>query len=234
MENKSTIATAIIYLLALVGVLPAVIYGVQLVLGQPPTSLTQVVHSTAAPVVFAILFCLASLLCFLSASKEKLILLLPLLAMAILPIVTVRGVDNMPSGAVVAFNATAGCPKGWQLFAPAAGRVVVGANLLADKEGESIINEDSKGNLLTVRRLMDQGGSESHKLTLAELPPHNHHNGAYKYLLRKTGQGTYSGASDNTRNEPNLYTAAALKPAGNGKPHNNMPPFVALYYCQKN
>jgi hypothetical protein len=232
MNNKKIVATSILYIIALVGVLPAVIYGAKQLLGEDVTSISQFVHLTLAPIVFALLFVVAVFLCLMIADVKKIILLLPLLCMAILPVLMNKDADNMPSGAVVAFNRTEGCPKNWQVFLPAIGRTVLGAELLDD---ESIANENkvADGNGLSRRKLLEVGGTETHKLTIAEMPKHNHSNGAYRNLLRITGSGTYSGRYDETRNEPNLFSAAALKEMGENRPHNNMPPFVALYYCQK-
>lgn len=125
----------------------------------------------------------------------------------------VRGVPTIltPGGAVVAFELSQ-CPSGWTDFELAKGRFVVGVG---------------QGNNLTERTLLENGGTESHTLTVSELPPHRH-----------PGNVSYSGASAENFQTNSNYPLASWESqsgeTGGGLPHNNMPPFVALRYCRKN
>lgn len=78
----------------------------------------------------------------------------------------------------------------------------------------------------------DTGGSPNVTLTLSQIPAHNHDNGAYKWLLKMDGQAT-ADKTDNTANEPNLYSCGDIKPAGGGQAHENRPPYYALCYIMK-
>lgn len=114
----------------------------------------------------------------------------------------------VPSGAVVAFDLDA-CPNGWAVFAPAAGRTVIGVG---------------KGERLTARQLRETGGAEAHTLTVDEMPPHNH-GGIWG------GDGGKAGMNNNYAYHSQGHVQ--IKMEGGGKAHNNMQPFVALQYCKK-
>ncbi len=117
---------------------------------------------------------------------------------------------TIPAGFVAAFDRPAGCPTGWvDLGSELRGRTIVGA-----VRGSN----DTYG----FRRT---GGSETHTLTKDEMPNHQHSMGVF---IR--GEGGGSGYS---------YTRPAnghgdpTSAAGGGQPHNNMPPYIALYICKK-
>lgn len=80
-----------------------------------------------------------------------------------------------------------------------------------------------------------KGGEEKHTLTLAELPPHSHTvqvdgreataavPGATSYLAKTSGGTSAYGSTSNT-----LMAADSVSSVGNGVPHNNMKPYIAL------
>lgn len=128
----------------------------------------------------------------------------------------------IPAGFVAAFDRPSGCPSGWtDMGAEWRGRMIVAA----------------------VRDANDQygfgriGGAETHTLTLVEIPPHNHNQGGFDRLLSVDGGVTVISADNAAPNtEPNIGRNgnAPIVPQGGGQPHNNMPPYIALYLCKKN
>jgi hypothetical protein len=132
-------------------------------------------------------------------------------------------------GAVVAFNRDRQkgsiCPRGWSYFEVAGGRFIVGAG-------------EHDNNLRRYPSYVENaaqaiGGEEMHLLTLDEMPSHDHANGNYQFLMM-AGQDTTGGQGlDPTPNEPNLLHVGRILAQGGGQPHNNLPPFIGLYYCVK-
>lgn len=80
------------------------------------------------------------------------------------------------------------------------------------------------------RQLGMTGGEEKHKLTIHEMPPHNH----------QSKQGSLYGntGSDELMCSGDDYTHTVINmtlttTAGDGEPHNNMPPWIALNFIVK-
>lgn len=119
---------------------------------------------------------------------------------------------SVPRGAVVAFDKTE-CPDGWERYQLADGRFLLGS----DKDGGNV-NEE--------------GGSASHRLTVEEMPTHNHDNESGKFLVQITGYHTETG-TDSNENTINIRTGLPIKKAGGGQPHNNMPPYLVVSFCEK-
>ena len=114
----------------------------------------------------------------------------------------------MPSGSVVAFD-RAKCPDDWDEMPRIAGRVIVGVG---------------QGTGLSMRTRGEFGGSEEHSLSLNEMPRHRH------------GIPVNAGSGLGLVLRPNLGLPGAtsgVEMMGSGKPHNNMPPYIALLFCKK-
>ena len=118
----------------------------------------------------------------------------------------------VPSGTVAAFNLSK-CPDGWKDFEEAKGRVIIGVG---------------KGNELTERLLGQRGGSETHILTIQELPKHDHATFHTKKIFMAGDSA--AALSIDKGDEPNTRTGDA----GQGEAHNIMQPWIALHYCEKN
>jgi len=139
----------------------------------------------------------------------------------------------LPNGTVVAFDLPEGCPAGWSIFRPATGRMIVGAGGFYERGME----QDASGQSLTQRQYRAHGGEEAHTLTIDEMPRHDHalQTNILNDLFRQNNQ--YPGISvigrDASRNDPKLGAIKYTEVSGLGKPHNSMPPFLALSVCRK-
>ncbi len=116
---------------------------------------------------------------------------------------------EIPAGAVIAFDNPNGCPPGWTDMGQGwRGHTLVAA--VAD-------TNDRFG----FRR---SGGEASVTLSLTHLPPHDH-GGIWGGTEQKAGM----------LNEPAYHSSgyAQARMEGGGQPHENMPPYIALYFCKK-
>lgn len=133
------------------------------------------------------------------------------------------------AGAVVAFDRGqrngGACPSGWSLFESAGGRMIVGAgtNTNKDQNGSDLRDYPS----LADDPEKAVGGQEKVKLKVSEMPKHSH-------------IFTFSDGTNSPRHVDNSHDEFGLKNstentsvAGEGQPHDNMPPYVALYFCKK-
>ncbi len=121
-----------------------------------------------------------------------------------------RSAQNaIPAGAIMPFRLR-DCPFGWVAATDLAGRVIVGA-------GEG--GRDQNTNPLTERKLGQTGGEEAHKLIIPEMPSRS--------LTADIAPS--DGRAD-------VLFGATRSGVGNGglnQPHNTMPPFLVLTYCEK-
>ena len=125
--------------------------------------------------------------------------------------------SSIPSGAVMAFN-LANCPSGWSEYTSARGRVIVG---LEPNDGDFDSREKT-------------GGEKTHTLTIAEMPAHNHYEFGGRCTSGCDGHyGAYSGNPVHYLWTP-AQQRAVTSSSGGSQPHNNLQPYIALLYCQKN
>ncbi len=117
----------------------------------------------------------------------------------------------VPEGAIVAFNLTK-CPDGWSAFDEARGRTIIGIG---------------KGNELSEYTLGQRGGSETHTLTVEELPKHQHKNWPIQKKFQSGNDA--SAVTDLQPQVGNSLTAFT----GDNRAHNIMQPWISLLYCEK-
>jgi hypothetical protein len=134
-----------------------------------------------------------------------------------------------PAGAVMAFDLKEGCPTGWSPYTKAWGRFLVGA--MADKDRNQIPGgfiRDSRGVNLSPRAFGEPGGEEMHLLTEPEMPKHSHQQ------VWGQGNGTLGSAEgESVRRFPGRALDQNTLDKGGDTAHNNMPPYIALYFCKK-
>lgn len=97
--------------------------------------------------------------------------------------------------------------EGWQLYAPADGRFIIGA-----------------GGRYELGRT---GGAETVTLSLNHIPPHSH--------AQRIGQHAISGErviAWNLSNVGGPHVGSHTAKSGGGTAHENMPPYVAMYFCK--
>jgi len=110
-----------------------------------------------------------------------------------------------------------GCPVGWIRFKEAEGRFLIGADSRSN-------NGSGK---YWVRR---QDGEEKVKLKPNEIPSHSHQLPTDGAQEKNDQQSlTNSGQSDEGIGPKSLLSGSF----GGQEAHNNMPPYVALYFCKK-
>ena len=109
------------------------------------------------------------------------------------------------------------CPDGWKRYREADGRFILGV-------GERDLKERAAP--------FAEGGAETHTLTVDEMPRHDHFPGKGTivdslpdYTPGKTGRVA---VTRSTNGDNSLSWES-----GGSKPHNNMPPYIALYFCKK-
>ncbi len=130
----------------------------------------------------------------------------------------VASLTPIARGTVAAFNLAA-CPTGWSSFSEGIGRTIVGV-------GDSV----TEG--ITSKALMQNGGAETVTLTVEQMPSHGHvltlpgRAGNNAFVNRPAGWGN----DDDVR----VDQAASTSATGGSQAHENMPPYVALLFCQKN
>lgn len=202
-----------------------------------------IVREPSSSVVFAVLFGVGAVMCFQITKPVFAILLIPSLFAAVWPFFRFdAAILPVPTGAIVAFaaehpsapNGNMGCPIGWKHHAELAGRFALGS-------GEGIANLD--GQTPRERKLGEPlGGAESIVLLEDHLPDHRHH-------IMTTGEGTVPVASDNAlsvwgRRKKNEYnytleafvdkepTIGETSSIGRNAPHENMPPYKVVLFCE--
>lgn len=72
------------------------------------------------------------------------------------------------------------------------------------------------------------GGEEKHTLTVEEMPSHRHNHQGY----RNVGDGSKKVMAETIISSDPVYTSSITNTGGN-QPHNNMPPYLAVYMWKR-
>lgn len=154
-------------------------------------------------------------------------------------------------GAVIAFDRSedrgggeigGACPVGWALFKPAGGRFIIGAGSHPNFDGNGEPLDDYRA--YADNQIDATGGFEQVTLHRDQMPSHDHPAAQVGLLpasgprLRVSDVGTAGsitmpygfGFSSDVKESA---TDRVVDHRGGGKPHENMPPYIALYFCKK-
>ena len=130
----------------------------------------------------------------------------------------IRGeTSSIPRGTVLISDREDGCPTGWEAATELSGRVIVGV-------GPS--NGDT-----SERRYRERGGQERVALTKPQMPAHTH--GMEFHWSATANSPAGEGVQRLASVQEPANTVFETGNEGAGAAHENMPPFIALYFCKK-
>lgn len=125
-------------------------------------------------------------------------------------------IESIPAGVILAYNgASESIPSGWALCD--------GQNGTPDLRGRFILGASD------LHEAGQTGGSETHILTIGELPSHNHGVAGVTITENDTGGSLFSGGE----NELSPSESGETENTGNGDEIDIMPPYYVLVYIMK-
>ena len=126
--------------------------------------------------------------------------------------------DHIPDGVIlIATKECSSLGSTWRNYEGGGGRFIVGVGTASDVRGE--------GKSFAVG---DVGGSYSQDLTESQMPEHSHGR-----VYVESNKVDFEVEKSNKGPDIHEWKREPLKLAGEGKAHNNVPPYIALYFCKK-
>ena len=141
----------------------------------------------------------------------------------------------VPANAVVAFSLEKGCPEGWSNYSRGYSKFIVGATPEGEEHLAQVVGF-SGPRKLSPRQYGSQEGEEMVTLSAQQMPSHFHDSGWGIWTSGPRGRGKIEVDNGQMGFDPNNAQRTAVTGGdANGRtvPHNNMPPYIALYFCKK-
>merc|ERR1712130_194264 len=161
------------------------------------------------------------------------------------PVVSMSSESIIPQNSIVIWSECSNVPNGWKLCDGTQGTPDLRGKFVIGADDETFIFGQSGGNSEHSHVISTSATVLGHALSVSQMPPHNHNNGAWQYLLRITGSAT--GNNHDGGNEPDIITAQPIVSQGGGQPHshgitvsssaddaNHLPPYYVMCYIMKN
>lgn len=114
-------------------------------------------------------------------------------------------------------------PEGWREYEPLRGRMPIG------KVNDLL--EDAYLAKFGLHQIGHEDGEYEHKLTIEEMPSHNHKQGS-EGLYNKYGGGDYIGPRTYPEQINPSYIGQLTSSTGSDRPHNNMPPYRVIRFIE--
>jgi hypothetical protein len=127
---------------------------------------------------------------------------------------------QLPKGIVITSIQPCDTQSGWREYSDAAGRFLVTVGRNRDRRGVERTFKVGPG-------VGEEDGEYRHTLTIEEMPAHTHDE------FRATGNGDGLYPKDTVMGPQSQPIRAPTQSAGGNKPHDIVPPYVALYLCIK-
>lgn len=162
--------------------------------------------------------------------------------------------NTLPKDAIVL--STTRCESfGWEKLDGSLGRTVIGAGAAGTVEpaDKYVYDEDGRNGGHKLRpylgkpyKALDAGGLETVTLTKAQMPKHGHRISTDGHRGKNIHDGLVGGSGDKGILRefevlpiiPGVWDPTVLpnvlEKTGDGNSHNNIPPYIALYFCKKN
>ena len=129
----------------------------------------------------------------------------------------------------MAFDLATGCPDGWGAFKDAGGRTVIGAG------AGMIPGTEERDESIRTKKYRQHGGEEKVTLAFGEMPSHSHDIRVGLAAADIPGQIGYfiPDVRLGTNNNLGVKVGTTTQPSRGVASHENMPPYIALYFCKK-